>query len=85
MSIKSQTLLKRGQKRPNRFFKGQKKSKFICGQGLKNVNFPGIEISRGPQVEDHRPLMTSQKESVFFKALYSKILTITAFTWISLD
>jgi len=33
-----------------------------CIQGLKKCKFPGklVEISRGPQVEDDRPFMTSQ-------------------------
>jgi len=44
-------------------------------QGLKKCKFPGklIKISRGPQVEDNRPSMMSQKEFVFLKMLHSRI------------
>jgi len=41
---------------------------------LKNCKFPGnlAEISRGPQAEDDRPFMTSQKEFGFLKTLHSR-------------
>jgi len=62
-------------------------STVICGcdtshQGLKKCKFPGklVEISRGPQVEDDRLFMTSQKQFVFLKTLHSRAVTITAYT-----
>jgi len=56
-------------------------------QGLKKCKFPGklVEISRGPQVEDDRPFVTSQKKFIFLKTLHSRDLTITAHTEINLD
>jgi len=51
-------------------------------QGFKKCKFPGklVEISRGPQDEDDRPFMTSQKKFVFLKTLHSRALAITAST-----
>jgi len=50
--------------------------------GLKECKFPGkrVRISRGPQVGDDRPCMTSQMKFVFLKTMHSRVLTITAFT-----
>jgi len=52
------------------------------GQGWKKCKFPGklVDISRGAQVEDDRPFMTSQKEFIFLKTLHLRASTITAFT-----
>jgi len=56
----------------------------LCQQGLKKCKFPRklTKIYHWLQVEDYRPLMTSQKEFVFLKTLYSE--STTAFTWINL-
>jgi len=57
---------------------------FVCDQGLKKCEFPGklVEISCGPQVEDDRHFMTSQKKFVFLKTLHSRALTITEYTYL---
>jgi len=54
-------------------------------QGLKKCKFPGklIAVSRGPQVEDYRLFMTSQKEFVSWKCRIKE--STTAFTLINLD
>jgi len=43
------------------FNKWERAKRDTCGQGLKKCKFSGklVEISRGPQVDDDRPFMTS--------------------------
>jgi len=44
-------------------------------QGLKKCKLPGklVDISRGPQVEDDRRFMTSQKEFVFLNVALNSL------------
>jgi len=50
---------------------------------LKKCKFRGklIEICRGPQVEDDRPSMTTQKEFVFLKTLHGCYSLHTSCSW----